>query len=176
MLHQIQFQIAEAKADLRRDIDQDWRACVLRYPEVLAHFYNQVNLQLPGEFEPPTLSGFGSIAPPPVPAPPPPTPQSNVSAAAAAAAAAATAAGVPLGFGGIPMQPRPTPSRTASQTKKSNLSSRKMSKNDRDMEADMIKRLQQEFAKVNAGMAGASATRPPPGAPMPPTMYPGMRT
>jgi len=56
-------QIADADADLRRDIDADWKACVLRYPEVLAHFYSLVRVRLPPEADPPQLKGLAGAAP-----------------------------------------------------------------------------------------------------------------
>ncbi|CBX94411.1 hypothetical protein IAQ61_009879 [Plenodomus lingam] len=46
-LSQLQAQIADANADLKRGIDADWRASVLRYPEVLDYFYSLVELRLP---------------------------------------------------------------------------------------------------------------------------------
>jgi hypothetical protein len=45
----LQTQIAEAHADLKRGIDCDWRASVLRYPEVLDYFYSLVELRLPDD-------------------------------------------------------------------------------------------------------------------------------
>ncbi|KAF2867008.1 hypothetical protein BDV95DRAFT_468200, partial [Massariosphaeria phaeospora] len=55
---QLQTQIAEAHAELKRGIDADWRASVLRYPEVLDYFYSLVELKLPSERSP-------SVAEPP---------------------------------------------------------------------------------------------------------------
>lgn len=46
---QLQSQIAEAHAEFKRGIDLDWRASVLRYPEVLDYFYSLVALKLPGK-------------------------------------------------------------------------------------------------------------------------------
>ncbi|KAL1616642.1 hypothetical protein SLS56_011324 [Neofusicoccum ribis] len=51
-LHQLQVQIAEAHAELKRGVDADWRASVLRYPEVLDYFYSLVDLHLPSERDP----------------------------------------------------------------------------------------------------------------------------
>lgn len=51
-LHQLQAQIAEAHAELKRGVDADWRASVLRYPEVLDYFYGLVDLHLPSERDP----------------------------------------------------------------------------------------------------------------------------
>lgn len=56
-------EIAAADAELKRGIDEDWRASVQRYPEVLEYFYGLVELSLPGEEEPcvrdPPLSALG---------------------------------------------------------------------------------------------------------------------
>jgi hypothetical protein len=49
----IKRQIAQAEYELRRNIDSDWRSCVLRYPEVLAHFFSLVNVTLPKDVEAP---------------------------------------------------------------------------------------------------------------------------
>ena len=46
---QLQSQIAEAHAEFKRGIDLDWRASVLRYPEVLDYFYSLVDLRLPAD-------------------------------------------------------------------------------------------------------------------------------
>lgn len=48
----LQRQIAEAHAELKRGIDADWRASILRYPEVLDYFYSLVELRLPSERSP----------------------------------------------------------------------------------------------------------------------------
>ncbi|KAF9700055.1 hypothetical protein EKO04_001250 [Ascochyta lentis] len=48
-IQQLQSQIAEAHAEFKRGIDLDWRASVLRYPEVLDYFYSLVELRLPSE-------------------------------------------------------------------------------------------------------------------------------
>ncbi|KAJ4295123.1 hypothetical protein N0V90_007133 [Kalmusia sp. IMI 367209] len=48
----LQRQIAEAHAELKRGIDADWRASVLRYPDVLDYFYGLVQLKLPNETSP----------------------------------------------------------------------------------------------------------------------------
>jgi len=45
-------EIAAADADLKRGIDEDWRASVQRYPEVLEYFYGLVDLNLPSDEEP----------------------------------------------------------------------------------------------------------------------------
>ena len=71
ILATLQRQIADANAELRRDIDADWKACVMRYPEVLTHFYSMVSVRLPAEAPPPQLKGLSGAAPP---APPPPSP------------------------------------------------------------------------------------------------------
>ncbi|KAK8159843.1 hypothetical protein IWX90DRAFT_389804 [Phyllosticta citrichinensis] len=46
-LNTLRAQIAEANAELKRGIDNDWRLSVLRYPEVLDYFYGLVELGLP---------------------------------------------------------------------------------------------------------------------------------
>jgi hypothetical protein len=48
----LQGQIAEAHAELKRGIDADWRASVLRYPEVLDYFYGLIELRLPSDRSP----------------------------------------------------------------------------------------------------------------------------
>ncbi|KAF3006659.1 hypothetical protein E8E13_008312 [Curvularia kusanoi] len=48
-IQQLQSQIAEAHADFKRGIDLDWKASVLRYPEVLDYFYSLVELRLPND-------------------------------------------------------------------------------------------------------------------------------
>ncbi|RFU30460.1 hypothetical protein B7463_g5856, partial [Scytalidium lignicola] len=45
-------EIAAADAELKRGIDEDWRASVQRYPEVLEYFYGLVDLNLPSDDEP----------------------------------------------------------------------------------------------------------------------------
>jgi hypothetical protein len=45
----LQAQIAEANAELKRGIDLDWRASVLRYPVVLDYFYSLIELRLPND-------------------------------------------------------------------------------------------------------------------------------
>lgn len=56
-------EIAAADAELKRGIDEDWKASVQRYPEVLEYFYGLVDLSLPGDDEPgvrdPPLSALG---------------------------------------------------------------------------------------------------------------------
>ena len=56
-------EIAAADAELKRGIDEDWRASVQRYPEVLEYFYGLVELSLPGEEDScvrdPPLSALG---------------------------------------------------------------------------------------------------------------------
>jgi hypothetical protein len=58
-------EIAAADADLKRGIDEDWRASVQRYPEVLEYFYGLVDLNLPSDDEPgvrdPPLSALGGV-------------------------------------------------------------------------------------------------------------------
>lgn len=55
-------EIASAQATLKRGIDDDWRASVQRYPEVLEYFYSLVTLTLPPDSDP-------SIKNPPLSAP-----------------------------------------------------------------------------------------------------------
>ncbi|KAL1801608.1 hypothetical protein ACET3X_001950 [Alternaria dauci] len=63
----LQTQIGEAHAELKRGIDADWRASVLRYPEVLDYFYSLVDLRLPDDrsrevVEPPfAQAGYADI-------------------------------------------------------------------------------------------------------------------
>lgn len=55
--------IADAQANLKRGIDEDWQASVHRYPEVLEYFFGLVDLSLPANDEPavrnPPLGGLG---------------------------------------------------------------------------------------------------------------------
>jgi hypothetical protein len=59
-------EIAAADADLKRGIDDDWKASVQRYPEVLEYFYGLVDLNLPSDEDPgvrdPPLSALGGGA------------------------------------------------------------------------------------------------------------------
>jgi hypothetical protein len=48
-INALQSQIAEAHAELKRGIDADWRASVLRYPVVLDYFYGLVELRHPND-------------------------------------------------------------------------------------------------------------------------------
>lgn len=56
-------EIAAADTELKRGIDDDWKASVQRYPEVLEYFYGLVDLSLPSDDEPgvrdPPLSALG---------------------------------------------------------------------------------------------------------------------
>jgi hypothetical protein len=66
---------------MRQGIDQDWKDCVVRYPQVLAHYYNQVQMQIPAQASSPfgqALSGGGQPRPPSVVNMNPPPPQSTV--------------------------------------------------------------------------------------------------
>ncbi|KAH8820131.1 hypothetical protein F5884DRAFT_38608 [Xylogone sp. PMI_703] len=45
-------EVAAVDAELKRGIDEDWRASVQRYPEVLEYFYGLVDLNLPSDEEP----------------------------------------------------------------------------------------------------------------------------
>lgn len=51
-VQQLQSQIAEAHADFKRGVDLDWKASVLRYPEVLDYFYSLVVLKAPSDAHP----------------------------------------------------------------------------------------------------------------------------
>jgi len=42
-------ELARANSELKRGIDEDWRASVQRYPEVLEYFYSLVEMSLPSE-------------------------------------------------------------------------------------------------------------------------------
>jgi hypothetical protein len=48
-IQQLHMQITESHAEFRRGVNLDWRASVLRYPEVLDYFYNLVELKLPSD-------------------------------------------------------------------------------------------------------------------------------
>jgi len=58
-------ELAAADAELKRGIDEDWKASVQRYPEVLEYFYGLVRLEYPGDDEPgvrdPPLSALGGV-------------------------------------------------------------------------------------------------------------------
>lgn len=54
-LAHLENQIGEAAFELKRGIDADWRASVLRYPEVLDYFYSLVELRLPSDHSPAVL-------------------------------------------------------------------------------------------------------------------------
>jgi hypothetical protein len=45
-------EIMAADAELKRGIDEDWRASVQRYPEVLEYYYSLVDMNLPRDDEP----------------------------------------------------------------------------------------------------------------------------
>ena len=45
-------EIVNADIELKRGIDDDWKASVQRYPEVLDYYYGLVDLSLPGDDEP----------------------------------------------------------------------------------------------------------------------------
>jgi hypothetical protein len=72
LVAELQRRIAEADLDLKRDIDADWKACVVRYPEVLNHFYSQINVALPRQVETPFTNSLNAP-----PRPPAPNPQSQ---------------------------------------------------------------------------------------------------
>jgi hypothetical protein len=48
----LQEQIQEEHTELKRGIDADWRASILRYPAVLDYFFSLVELRLPSETAP----------------------------------------------------------------------------------------------------------------------------
>ncbi|RDW79415.1 hypothetical protein BP6252_04053 [Coleophoma cylindrospora] len=56
-------EVAAVDAELKRGIDDDWKASVQRYPEVLEYFYGLVDLNLPSDEDPavkdPPLSALG---------------------------------------------------------------------------------------------------------------------
>ncbi|EKD19765.1 hypothetical protein MBM_01717 [Drepanopeziza brunnea f. sp. 'multigermtubi' MB_m1] len=58
-------EIAAADLELKRGIDEDWKASVQRYPEVLEYFYGLVDLNLPGDDDPgvrdPPMSALGGV-------------------------------------------------------------------------------------------------------------------
>lgn len=45
-------EVAAVDAELKRGIDDDWKASVQRYPEVLEYFYGLVDLTLPSDDDP----------------------------------------------------------------------------------------------------------------------------
>ncbi|TQN73909.1 hypothetical protein CSHISOI_01527 [Colletotrichum shisoi] len=45
-------ELAQAQADLKRGIDEDWQSSVQRYPEVLEYFFSLVDLSLPPDDDP----------------------------------------------------------------------------------------------------------------------------
>ena len=47
-LAQLQAQIHEASVTLKRGIDDDWRAAVMRYPEILKYYFSLVDLRVVG--------------------------------------------------------------------------------------------------------------------------------
>jgi len=53
----LQRRIADAELDLKRGIDADWKECVVRYPQVLNHFYGQLSVKFPRETEAPAPPG-----------------------------------------------------------------------------------------------------------------------
>jgi hypothetical protein len=53
LVNGVEQRIATAEMELHYKIDNDWRNCVLKYPEVLAHYFSLVNLTLPKQVEAP---------------------------------------------------------------------------------------------------------------------------
>jgi hypothetical protein len=74
---ELRYKIQQADQNLRQNIDADWKDCVIRYPDVLAHYYSLVNVTMPKDVDPP----FGTM-------PTLPTMNQPFSIAPAAAAAA----------------------------------------------------------------------------------------
>ncbi|KAF2840055.1 hypothetical protein M501DRAFT_1002332 [Patellaria atrata CBS 101060] len=48
-LHHLNQQILDANHELKRGIDADWRASVMRYPEVLDYYYSLIELRMPSD-------------------------------------------------------------------------------------------------------------------------------
>ncbi|KAE9982524.1 hypothetical protein EG328_010806 [Venturia inaequalis] len=65
----LQRRMADAQLDLKRGIDADWKECVVRYPQVLAHFYAQLSVKIPREADMPFTNPVNNGQPR---APPPP--------------------------------------------------------------------------------------------------------
>jgi len=176
-------QIADADADLRRDIDADWKACVLRYPEVLAYFYSLVNVRLPPEASPPQLKGLSVVAPD---AGAPPRPLDFAPAVRPDEQLPARSGGDVSGVGGgagsahaaraASATGRPGVARAASTTKKSAAGGAKRSaaaaaraerekELDRDLAADLYPRGAERRRSVGgapaAGLAGLGVPPPP---------------
>jgi hypothetical protein len=62
ILAQLVQQLKQADRELQDGINADWRNCVLKYPEVLDYYYEQVEVALPrGAVEPP-FGGHGAPA------------------------------------------------------------------------------------------------------------------
>lgn len=78
IIHDIQRRMHAAEMQLQQGIDQDWKSCVVRYPEVLNHFYNQIQMQIPSSPPPfgQALAGGGQPRPASVVNSIPPPPQS----------------------------------------------------------------------------------------------------
>ena len=53
-IQQLRQQIHDADCELRRNIDADWKSCVIQYPEVLNHYYSMVTVTKPQNVSPPT--------------------------------------------------------------------------------------------------------------------------
>ncbi|KIW07501.1 uncharacterized protein PV09_01466 [Verruconis gallopava] len=75
IVYNIQHNLRQAEIRLKEGIDYDWKQCVMRYPDVLAHYYNQIKMTLPPQPESPfgqALASGGQPRPPSVVNPPPP--------------------------------------------------------------------------------------------------------
>jgi hypothetical protein len=96
-------EMAQAQAQLKRGIDEDWQNSVRRYPEVLEYFYGLVELGLPADDEPfvkdPPLSALGSRK----------THRRSITAGTLVAAGDGADGGVGGGFRGMPRATRTPP-------------------------------------------------------------------
>lgn len=55
-IYALKQQIADLEEQLRRTVNADWKACVMRYPQVLDHYFQLVEVGLPRE-----VPGFGGL-------------------------------------------------------------------------------------------------------------------
>lgn len=65
LIQRLKAQLQSADQDLQTGVNQDWRACVLKYPEVLDYYYSQVEVALPGGAIDPPFGGHGAPTPGP---------------------------------------------------------------------------------------------------------------
>lgn len=62
-LHDLKTSLVNADRTLQAGVNADWRACVLKYPEVLDYYYSRIEVSLPhGPTEPP-FGGHGTPRP-----------------------------------------------------------------------------------------------------------------